>query len=371
MSNVALLGTALLVLLSLIPATAVRQTRRFWVFTFAGALLALAAQSAFIKLQNLQPNVRAERVLKKQLGRLELAIQSGQLPEALILIEGGSSSARGLNGELLQSLLAQSGHAALVLQFSMGGANHFERHKLISRFAEEYRKLRGVGDINVILLLEVNRSYDFSPLSQFSENKFSDVNFYYSDAENLYYAAKALWNFSKETSQSSFFSRLPPILQHILIKELNIGAAHHLKHFSEIRPFDSFRPLDETVPTFRFYNFSKTKIPVPAEESEVPILFPPGWLEIREQRLFSLFEEKLGHHAFFSVPTNRAEVNTYLRIFCQIRKEEICIDGTDNRLLSELNDRKYFYDAGHLTRLGSEIYTRWFYSKLINSAIFQ
>lgn len=93
----------------------------------------------------------------------------------MILLVGSSATQYGVNGVALEESLVEVGLAVTVLQFSLAGANHFERLFMLRLFLEEIGKKhrKELSKTTTLLLCEVFDAYDQSPLYLFNKEAYT------------------------------------------------------------------------------------------------------------------------------------------------------------------------------------------------------
>lgn len=274
----------------------------------------------------------------------------------VLIVDGGSYPARGLDGALLRALLEEaSGRRYAVVQLSQGGANHFERYETYRLLLRELSaaEKRALKARDVSLWLEVQRGYDTMPMAQFNDSQRTDRTYAYLTLSNAAVAAWVEWKYSNAKSRWRKLPMLGAILAHGLGRQFRSpqGGWHSL---SALPVQAGYSPLPGTAEQFRGMRDIAKRLAQPKRTRSAP------WVDrVRTPRLKRLFRDTIDRIEYYSVPTPYPEYAAYARRFCIAHRRLPCMDYADPSLLAALDDREYWGDKGHLSRKGAERYTRW------------
>lgn len=279
----------------------------------------------------------------------------------ILLVDGGSYPARGLDGPLLNDLLdAGAGRRYAVVQLTQGGANHFERYETFRLLVRELDapERSALASRNVSLWLEVQRGYDMMPMAQFNKSKFTPRTYGYLTASNAWTAAWTEWKYSNRKHRLNKLPTLMEILAHVPARHFNRG---RLVPLDEIPVQSGYDPLPYLTKRFRGMAAVQARMSSAKRTRTAP------WIdEVRTPRLERLMHGLIDRVEFYSVPTPYAEYGAYVRRFCRDHRQ-LCIDYTDPVLLASLNDASFWADSGHLSRRGALTYTRWLAARYLDA----
>lgn len=319
------------------------------------------------------PSGRALR-LAKQVSIDLLEAARDPAVRSVILIEGSSYTARGLDGSMLARLLTRgSGEKTAVVQMSLDGANHFERSWLLGIALEQLTsaEMQSLADKDVTLLLEIQRGYDFSPLHGFVRNLRTWRTYAYMTPGNALDGLWAAWSLGPMASESAV-ALLSPVAEHAAINALHIGLARRGEHFADAKPVGGYQPLNRSK---RGYSHGSGMSDVleaarSVEESPAPEMAPLPWIsDLRVPRYRALLGDSLDSIAFFAVPSTEKDDLEYVRAFCARMTEQRCIEYRDPALLKRLQRRPDWNDARHMRVSGAEKFTRWFARRYMRDVI--
>lgn len=360
-------GSALLVVTAALPclSTAKRGV------TLLTLTVSIGLGAAFVhwavKRADYMPSNHVSRLVRY--GREQLTKANESPPENLVIIEGGSYSSHAIDGKLLRIELAKLGYHTRVLQMSLGAGNHFERHRVFSDILEQVPlAARGKKqDAHVVFLAEVHSTYDRLPLAQLDENPDTDRTYHYMTPANAAYGLWSIvddaWSDGEDIIPAEEAKLLWTAARHTMINAFNVGVAARVAPMERIRAHGGYRTgtIDKG---YRYAGLAGTlavaQAPLGAGESR-PI---PSWLfSVREARLKALFGDRIDRWMYFSVPSTKVQHATWTRSFCRVATEP-CFGVDDAALIRELDQRPYWQDTGHMTTVGSRVFTRWFARRL-------
>lgn len=283
--------------------------------------------------------------------------------EGFFILDGGSYSARGVDDAMLEQRLSRSlGGPVKVLTLSLAGGNQLERWKVLEHALAmlDREEREAFLASQKTLLLEIHAQYDRYPLVQLRRNRYSDRAYAYLDTE---VAVEVVRTDQGEMDADARQNLWTDVVGHVLINLMNIGLATRVVSADDVSPGGGYDPLDKAA---RGYEFEGTKTArqsmkrPPLEAKELP------WHNIERRRM--RYTQALGDDglrvAYFSVPTPRTFDLDYARGFCAAVTGFVCIDHAHWGLLQRLDEKRFWYDNGHMQKRGAEIYTRWLSSRL-------
>jgi hypothetical protein len=94
----------------------------------------------------------------------------------VLIIDGSSISTRGVDGELLQSILNRQGYSVRVVQLTAIGAGHYERRSLVRRHLKQLEKFYSHPSVNLILMDEIHLLFDNDFLAGIRGNLLTEVS---------------------------------------------------------------------------------------------------------------------------------------------------------------------------------------------------
>jgi hypothetical protein len=309
---------------------------------------------------------RLDLIAPTDISRVALAsdrIAAKRVKQTIVVIDGGSHTARGVDGALLTKELARLGHDVTVFQLSVKGANHFERRLLHERLRDVLGSLPGIEKHRVVLMLEVEAGYDTYPLYQLDENANTDRAYAYLSPEVAYDAWRAIRRsdgvFKGEGLEKA-------LLSHAAINGLNVGASVRLVDASVIKRGAGYSPAQGAKKRFAFPGVG---------EAKKAFAGPAGpdvrWLRrARDGWLRREWDGLEDQRIYFAPPSLAGNYTTHARGFCS-RTKVPCFPG-DAALLARLDKRHRWRDKGHLSEAGAKIYTRYLAGELArNKAVWK
>jgi len=280
--------------------------------------------------------------------------------ETIIFVDGGSYGARGLNGPRLGKQLTRlAGKPVGVVQLTLAGANHFERHAIMKSLFDNLApsEVQALKARHVVLLLEINQGYDANPLAQVNEkNYFSERLYGYLTPVNTWYAIKAMRDVSGEVD----WKKSAVVAAHAFMNFLNVGVRSRMTNIDDIGSRPGFAPLRSSS-EFAFSSL----MPVLDQARGIKVPAGKAWIDtIRTPRLLATMRGVVDRVAYYAPPNSSASYLAYARAFCRSHAGEACVDYGDARLLRSIDRKNFWYDKGHLLAKGAVRYTDWLARKL-------
>lgn len=306
------------------------------------------------------PDVLPYRVVRYAAVELDQAVE----PNVLVF-DGGSYVLNGVDTEILEAELGKLGYEARALRFAAGAANHFERyHMQASALRRTSRKPEPRQ--RWLYLTEVQREYDAQPLAQFGDNLDTARTYDYLTVQNAFHAVRALRAPDSEVPLDGAWRW--PLLRHTLINATSTGAFQRLVPEAGL----GFHTGEVSDPPrrgrFKFKGMSST---LSAARRKSPKAGVPGWLsQVREPRSRELWADRLDELVYFGLPTTKPQQVDYVRAFCRSTRAK-CFAPAEKQLLQELDDKRFWRNATHLSRAGAIVYTRWLARQLADSGALQ
>ena len=296
----------------------------------------------------------------------------GDLPENIIIIEGGSHAARAVNFRVIENQLKDRGYSSLVLQFAVTGANHFERLWLLTLFSEilPEESWHDLSRRNVVLLREASLIYDNSPIEQFQYNLYRDRTIAYLEPWNAILAAYAVVLHSTTQDSQIPWGNMKELFLHGLLSGLNIGVVHRLDWYHHIDLLKPIYMLKKQETSFKFDGLH----PIWEEIKEKPEIKPLNlsWKEKTvDVRIKTIIKCPVSL-AFFSVPVTRNGYANYLARYKKSYPDAFVIPySNDMDFLTRLDDSTCWYDISHLLKKGALLYSNWLADELVESGLLE
>lgn len=361
-----ILATAVAALLLLAAIRIQASARRYLLVgsLILGGVVTVALVDLGSRANGYYPNSRALR-LAKQVG-IDLA-EAARNPSVsrVILVEGSSYTARGLDGAMMARLLSRgSATRTSVVQMSLDGANHFERTWLLGIALDQLarRDVAALEHKEVILLLEIQRGYDFAPMNGFVRNLRTWRTYAYMTPGNSLNGLRAVGSLDGRAPES-VVELLVPATEHAMVNGLGIGMARRGVSLSELDPVGGYQPLRSSKRGYRHGEGMKDVLHR-AQEMRGSTVTPVerlSWVEdIRIRRYRALLGGMLDSMAFFAIPSTETEDLEHVSAFCARVRDMPCLEYRDPALLKRLQRRPDWNDARHMRVSGAEKFTRWF-----------
>lgn len=349
---------ALIVLRSLIVRIGERRAWTAIVLYLATAMVGMWAIHQTIWSLQLVPPSATAKVLRGAIDDLkaQLAVDDGS---AILLIDGGSFPARGLDGEKFAAAVQRaSGRRIRAVQLTLPAANHFERFRMYEALLDSLseQELAQVSSREVWLMLEVQAEYDVAPLAQFAKNAFSDRTYWYMSPANALQVLRSLLIVS-QGSLAADLKAAGLVGLHALVNASNIGTAGRAVRLGKVPAAPGYAPLRNKDWRGRFPGTSAVARSL-RYRGETVDWSRYTWNERRRiPRLRRLLEHHVDKMLFYSMATMKSSQMRYAKEFC-LRTPEPCM-APDGNVLRRLNHPSMWFDGGHLSRRGADVYTGW------------
>lgn len=282
----------------------------------------------------------------------------------VIILEGGSVTQYGVNGALLETLLAKQGKPATVLQFSLWGANHFERLFMLRLFFEEVGTAHReeLKRAPLFLLSEVFDVYDKNPFYLFRKEAYTHRMVTWAQPDNVVMTWRA-WKASGLHSDevSSWV-----LLEHILFNRFAVGI------FSSMQPLDyrkkeaAFLPRTGIRKGFD-YATSKKSLEVAMSSSPETIKQLPyaGW-QFYYKKLFHELGGVCHSMVFYALPTLDPQQRAYQVAFAHSLPKHTTMLGpvTPTEMKSFLQEENWA-DEIHPQKKGAMLVTQWLAEEIV------
>lgn len=353
-------GSALLVVVAALPAAG--RLRAITALGVAVGFLVLTAAGIRwqVREQRYVPKSHPMRIARYGVERLKAA--SRRPPDNLVVVEGGSYASRAVHPLLLRRTLKKLGYRAEVVQVSLSAANHFERFQLqddilrYSGFLQQPRKRQ-----HVVLLSEVQYNYDRTPLAQFMENLDTDRTYYYVSPATVWFGLRALYSEGVRSEEVSLWE----LLRHGMVNGFNVGIS---SRFGPWRRNTALTGHQRNTARRRGEVKNLRRL-IAAATRPLTETTPLPWLwSIREARLRDLWGGSLDEWVSYGIPTRQPNYIEWTREYCK-GSSEPCIAVDDPALLEALGKGSKWYDWGHLSSQGAEIYTKWLAGRLVATGV--
>jgi hypothetical protein len=352
-------GACILLVIALLPVRASSGKR--WAFTgfILATLATLFLMDAGLGLSGFVVDFTDEQILKANMDRVQ-ADFTGHTPRNLLVLEGSSQSALGLDAGRIEDDLRHAGYDVTVVDLAISGGNLLERYTLMRRFTAEMHQ-RGIPyPANTRVLFELHPQYDRDPLRFFSYYKDTLQTYYYSRFSNFFYA----WHAYRDaggavdklalTTFGDFFS-------HCMVWTFKIGMLPKMQEFDRLTPMQPFTPFDGPPArgTYKQQDFP-----------DLRTRYRPGVVHVdaidrRTQRAAALFGDNLSGEGFFLVPSRDPRKMDYGHRACGMALAPVCIDSSGPDIYGALPGKTSYYDRDHLNTGGARIYSDWFAQQLI------
>jgi hypothetical protein len=325
---------------------------------FAGLLGTIIILNAWLRPPRFLPNAPTSGMsvrIAKDI-RVGLARPSGT---EFLLLDGGSYAARGVDGGDLERRLSDKlGRPIHVLSLTLPGGNQYERWSVlrnaIALLGDDERSR--LQDSKVTMLLEIHGQYDRYPLVQLRRNRYTDRAYAYLGlpvAMQLIDSEDGRMEFGQRVRQWS------DVLVHVSLNVFNLGAATRIVPTESIAAAGDFEGLKKPARGYRFKGMRAVLEGLNDDPANAAGELPIANILARRERTAELFGAREVGAIYFSVPTPRLGDLQYARAFCGAFTDVACIDHGNRTLLKRLDNRRFWYDDGHLQARGAKIYTRW------------
>lgn len=324
---------------------------RFFFLVCGGITFLFLILRSFLSASWVDPE--GEAVVRVQSQVHHLLQQKKWQEHPVILFIGSSATQYGVNGKMLEQFLADAGLPVTVLQFSLSGANHFERLFMLRLFLEKIgaQHREELKKAPTIMLCEVFDAYDESPLYLFKKEAYTRRAITWFEPKQAWAAWKA-WRASEKRDNISSWS----LWEHFLLNRFAVGSFSALKVPSYGKEIESFFPLAGTKKTFHYHSaektFRTTTISLPQE-------LYPGWKSYYQ----TLFQEMGGvvHSCgFYALPTLEPQRRAYQESFAKVIPPHTMMLGPiDQQIMESFLRPEYWFDGVHPQGQGSILVTSW------------
>lgn len=355
-----------LVLLTLVrvgDAPSLKRAGLVWI----GLLVVLVVVRLFIPDQILYPRSEAVKRVQGQLKNLRTQKDWAEHP--VLILEGSSVTLFGVNDADLQKKLRETGINATVLQFSMAGANHFERLNLLNLFFKSLtsKEREAFRNAQVTLLSEVFDAYDENPLYLFAREAYSERVIAYTSPRNSYEAWRAYRIYKNgEGKNKETAPVLWPLLENTLLNEFGVGTFSDMKLPERIKRTGGFFALTNSKASFDFQaawtSFqSALAAPTPISET-VPY---PQW-----QRYYETLQADVGdyvdHAGFYALPLLEGQRYAYQLAFAaHLPARTVMMGPPAAEVYQSLDQPEDWFDGTHPQEVGSRVFTDWLATEII------
>jgi hypothetical protein len=346
------IGAALLVIVASVPAPRKPGALMVWLVCLGVLGLGALTVHSFVRESGYAPKGRPSERAKY------VATQLPKLKAKNVLwLDGGSYPTNAVSHRVLTRELTRLGYDVDVMHLAMGAANHFERQALYRRLTplfDEHKK----KEQRWIYLAEVQRQYDQVPLAQFVDNRETARTYNYITPAIVWDALWALGSDGVRPNERPWRERLE-LVRHGLVYAFNAGINSRLEAPEKIKHYPGYAPRN-TPKKFRFRGLSRV---IAAAKQRTTETIPPWVFEIREQTELEIWGDYIARWVYYGVPSTAPSQMNYTRSFCAAT-ERSCIAPTDTKLLEQLDARQYWYNKGHMSARGAQIYSKWLAKKL-------
>jgi len=354
-------GCVLLIIVAAIPVTSRLRVAATAALITGWLLVAVLSVRYLVYRGQYLPATRPSQIVRY--GIKELTEARKNRPPNLLIIEGGSYPAAGVNPILLRSELHRLGYRVQILDMALSAGNHFERYTMFSDLVHNPDFPGFPLKTNTVFLAEVQNNYDKSPVAQLEKNLDTARAYQYLTPANAWYALQSLWRGGGAVQRLK--DPVWTIIRHVLVNTGNVGLPTRLTSWNSIKPSSGVTPTS-AVRGFRFAGLTAV---VAAAQSEQTQPFNVPWLfDIRERRLKQLWDGRMKHWVYFGIPSTVDGQMKWLRTFCSAT-QEACIAADDRTLLHDLDSAPMWGNAGHLSRAGAAVYSRWLARQIVKTGV--
>lgn len=324
----------------------------------AGVIFLFLILRSFLPASLVDPEGEAVVRVRSQVDYL--LKHKGWQQHPVIILVGSSATQYGVNGLALEQLLIQAGLPATVLQFSISGANHFERLFMLRLFLEEIgAEHRGeLKKAPTLLLYEVFDAYDESPLYLFKKEAYTQRAITWFEPTQAWASYKA-WRASGRDKEISYWT----LWEHVLLNRFAVGSFSSFETPRYNKKIEPFFPLTGTKKTFHYNETEKT-----FRETKVLPVFQslyPGWKSYYQ----TLFQEMGGivtSLGFYALPTLEPQRRAYQDAFAAALPAHTTMLGpASGEVMNSLLDEKNWFDGVHPQGQGAMLVTRWLAEEIL------
>jgi len=316
----------------------------------ASTVLTAAAMGAFIRSRRLLPKTLASELVNYGLLQLANATEKN-----VLVLDGGSYPARGIDERVLAKELAARGYSVRVVHLGLSAGNHLERYTMYEDLLSRVPAI--APGRRTIFLAEAHIGYDMSPFAQLERNRDTARTYHYVTPTNAWYGLRSVFFGGGDRIAGRDLAWT--VARHAMINGFQVGTASYLFPDTEVRPH-SGHIFGTHVVGFRFAGLAEPlKI---AQESPDQVVIPRWLWDVRERRLRALWDGRVSAWAYYGVPSATPIPTQFIRKFCTVTKEP-CI-APDVALLRSLDHAEDWYDIGHMSSRGAALYSAWLAARI-------
>ena len=359
-------GACILLAIVLIPVRQHSTSKFAFIGFMAGIAAIIASGSVLFYFGDFVLDGDDEQILKAQIDHVSAAETNGHIPRNLLIIDGSSQTALGLDTARVEADLRSRGYDVTIVDLSLVGGNLLERYTLDERFKDEMRRHGLAYGSNTRLLLELHPKYDADPLRFFNVNEKAARTYYYANLSNLYFTI----NYYQESNRifdAKTISSLGDMLSHCFLWSFKIGFVPEMKRFDSLVGESPYAPKEGQYETFTFSTYDADRYT--RLDSNIVSDTSFASLAIRVARLKGLFSSSIKETDYFLVPSLDHVKMQYGHAYCATHKSEACIDSSNPKLLSQLDNAQYWLNRDHLNNEGSPVFSAYFADELVAQAV--
>jgi len=335
-----------------------KVSARFFFFIFGGVCFLFLLLRFFLPASLVDPE--GEAVVRVQSQVDHLLQRQGWQQHPVIILVGSSATQYGVNGRALERILTQAGQQVTVLQFSLSGANHFERLFMLRLFLQEIgaKHREELRQAPTLLLCEVFDAYDQSPLYLFKKEAYTRRAITWFEPTQALAAWKA-WRASGRDGDISYWT----LWEHFLLNRFAIGSFSALEVPAYNKKIEDFFSLTGTKKTFRYDETEK----IFRETKATPINLElyPGWKNYY-QTLFQEMEGIVTSCGFYALPTLEPQRRSYQEGFAVALPPHTTMLGPASpEIMHALLHQEYWFDGVHPQGQGAIFVTSWLAQEIL------
>lgn len=355
-----LIPIILMLALGFITPEKKRVSARVFLFVLGGVFFLFLVFRSLLPASFIDPEGDAVVRVESQVDYL--LKHKGWKEHPVIILVGSSATQYGINGHLLEQSLTNAGYPTTVLQFSLSGANHFERLFMLQLFLKEIgeENRKKLQKAPTLMLCEVFNAYDESPLYLFKKEAYSQRAITWFEPNEAWAAWKA-WRASGKDIDISYWT----LWEHFLLNRFAIGSFSSFelpRYHQTIEPFFS---LSGTKKTFH-YNQAATTFLETKQQVHFQKLYP-GW-EKYYQTLFEEMHDVVSFCGFYALPTLEPERFCYQKNFAAaLPRYTTMLGPASDETMKSLLHEEYWFDGVHPQGQGAELVTFWLQKEIIQN----
>jgi len=359
-------GACILLAIAFIPVRQPSSNKFAFAGFMAGIAVIIACTSALFHFADFVVDGDDEQILKAQIDHVAAAEANGHIPRNLLIIDGSSQTALGLDIAAVEADLGSRGYDTTIVDLSLVGGNLLERYTLDERFKDEMQRHRLSYGSNTRLLLELHPKYDADPLRFFDVNVKAARTYYYANLGNLYFTVNYYLE-SNRRFDAKTINILGDMLSHCFVWSFKIGFMPEMKYFDALSDLPPYTPETGQYETFVFNRYDAHMY----TRLDPRIAVQPSFLglEVHTNRLKDLFSNSIGEVGYFLVPSLDRIKMQYGHTYCVTHKNSACIDSSNPTLLNQLDNAQYWLNRDHLNSEGSPVFSAYFADELVAQAV--